>query len=262
MVKKAIAGLITRLPHSTALITACTLYINAKTGRNNPDGATNGESLVVKRFLPRCKVAFDIGANIGDWSRDALAVNPNLELHCFEPTPATHAKLLSRGWPGRVKVNRLALSDRQGTAQIHTYAHDGMNSLFRRDLAGSESDQPVLATETINLDTFDEYRKAHNIGRVDFVKIDVEGNEINVMRGMIESARTGNVGLIQFEYGGTYMDSGARLREAFSIFGPMGGRLYRITPGGPREQKSYSTEIEDFQYQNWLVRLPAADAIW
>ena len=56
-----------------------------------------------------------------------------------------------------------------------------------------------------------DYIVKHNIENIDFLKIDTEGFELSVLKGFGKYLR--RVKLIQFEYGGTYLDSGIKLIE-------------------------------------------------
>jgi hypothetical protein len=49
----------------------------------------------------------------------------------------------------------------------------------------------------------------NNIQNIDFLKIDTEGYELNVLQGFEDYLR--NINLIQFEYGGTFLDNNKKL---------------------------------------------------
>jgi len=123
----------------------------------------------------------DIGANVGLFTvAAAIETGPDGAVFAFEPTPRTHAILLENIQlnglleSGRVAVHRLAISDRAGTGRFGLHqANCGHNSLFT--LQGADR---VIEVKTLALD------EAVSDRRLDLVKIDAEGAEPAVLRGM------------------------------------------------------------------------------
>ncbi|MFW5812163.1 MAG: FkbM family methyltransferase, partial [Alkalispirochaetaceae bacterium] len=90
----------------------------------------------------------------------------------------------SRLDPGVVTPVQIGLSDSPGTLEIHLYTDDTFNSLYQRgpkELAhyGLES----TGREVITLARLDQLILEQQLTPPDFMKIDVEGAEINVLRG-------------------------------------------------------------------------------
>src|SRR5205085_6354632 len=81
-----------------------TKIINLYNNDNDFDMRSNGELRLARRLLPHATIAFDVGANRGEWSAAALSINPRAEIHAFEPSPATYA-LLVEHLGGRVVAN-------------------------------------------------------------------------------------------------------------------------------------------------------------
>ncbi|HWF46117.1 MAG TPA: FkbM family methyltransferase [Bryobacteraceae bacterium] len=122
----------------------------------------------------------DIGANIGVMTlHAAVRVAPNGKVHSFEPAPRTFQILKDNIQvnglleSGLIELHCAAVSDAVGVAKLSIYPDDsGHNTLF-----GSESDSRV-AVNTITLDSLLAQ------ARVDVVKIDAEGAEPMILRGM------------------------------------------------------------------------------
>ena len=55
-------------------------------GTNNANITTNGELEVIRKYIPHCRIVFDVGAHIGEWTQLALKENPQVQIHCFEPS--------------------------------------------------------------------------------------------------------------------------------------------------------------------------------
>ncbi|MEJ7783927.1 MAG: FkbM family methyltransferase [Solirubrobacteraceae bacterium] len=123
-------------------------------------------------------VALDIGASLGLWTLPlarAAAFNRG-RLWCFEPNPENlpwlEANIGRNELSSVVEVHAVALGSRRGTAQLGCREHGGGNGALLDAAAAETVEVPV-----IRLDDLDFQR------RVSFVKMDVEGFELEVLRG-------------------------------------------------------------------------------
>lgn len=127
----------------------------------------------LKQFVPRGKTAIDVGTWWGPWSWWLARVVPRVE--AFEPN-ASICDGLRAVLPANVNLHGVALSDRQGTSQLWSPSGDigteGRSTLIAQDHAGWVRQD----VETTTLDAYD-------FSNVGFVKIDVEGLELNVLQG-------------------------------------------------------------------------------
>jgi hypothetical protein len=99
----------------------------------------------------------------------------------------------------------------------------------------------------------DGYISDKGIELVDYCKIDVEGHELEVLLGMSRTIREERVKIIQFEYSGTYIFSGAFLADIFSFFETLPYSLYKLTPRGLWPVPRWSATHERFRYSNWIA---------
>ncbi|MET9833388.1 FkbM family methyltransferase [Streptomyces sp. NPDC006385] len=121
---------------------------------------------------PGCGTAVDVGGWYGPWthrlSRRARQVVT------VEPVPHL-ARLLASGTPPNVRVIQAAASDRPGTARLWLPPGDagdrGVSSLVRRNIHARALHVPCVALDDLGL---------RDVG---FMKIDVDGNELAVLRG-------------------------------------------------------------------------------
>jgi FkbM family methyltransferase len=149
--------------------------------RHGPAAIEPGVRVVLRDHLKPGAVVVDAGANIGIHSIImASAVGSKGRVVCFEPLPhlanALKRTLHLNGFGDRVWVQQSALSDATGEATLYRAAHGPMSSLYALP-EGIEA-EPIL----VRVVTLDECFAPG--ARVDFVKMDVEGAEPRVWRGM------------------------------------------------------------------------------
>ena len=86
--------------------------------------------------------------------------------------------------------------------------------------------------------------------------MDVEGHELDVLRGAARHLDDRKIGAILFEFGGCNIDTRSYLRDYFNFFKKYGpNRMFRITPSGYLSPLDSYREIdEQFRTTNFLVR--------
>lgn len=140
-----------------------------------------GPEAFVLDHIERGAVFLDVGANIGYFSLLA-AVTAKSEVVAFEPQPEI-ADLLSRSAEynrvaGLVRVERLALSDAASTMRMTSCP--GNTGHAQLACLGDERAQPY----PVPVVALDEWLSQNPVGRVSVCKIDAEGAELNILRGM------------------------------------------------------------------------------
>jgi FkbM family methyltransferase len=132
------------------------------------------------------KVIIDVGANIGRVAEAGLRSFPGSEVHCFEPVSATFQALSRRLAPfgTRVALHPYALSDENTEAVINLTSFHGANSIHPQAALHRQCNPHVreLGTERIQLRRLDDLA-AELPSQCDVMKIDVEGHELNVLKG-------------------------------------------------------------------------------
>jgi len=235
---------------------ACYRYVNFYKNDNNGNPHSNGEFDFLRCYLSNKPelIIFDVGANIGEWTSFAHTLNSEAEIHCFEPCSNTFSvleKTISTLSTQKIKLNHFALGAKPGDLEILVYGEtSALNSIYNRQVLGES-----VAKELIRVDTLDIYCQRHNIQRVNFCKIDVEGHELEVLKGAKQLISNGAIDLIQFEYGGTYIDARILLKDIFEFFQDSPYRLFKILPKKIQPVSSYTVDLETFQYSNWVALL-------
>ncbi len=197
---------------------------------------------VARMTAGRTAVVFDVGANRGDWSALALRVMPAAVMHCVEPS-RMWATLAAR--QARVhQIHECALSDHEGTATLHADAPgSGDASLHKRDL--THIGRSFEHEERVALRTLDSVCRENDINQIDLLKIDVEGSELAVLRGASEMIARGAIGVIQFEGGGTWIDSRIFFRDFWRLLSPK-YRIGRLMRDGIAWIDTYEERLEVF----------------
>jgi FkbM family methyltransferase len=175
----------------------------------------------LRRALRAGQHALDIGANYGVYTLSiARTVGPSGSVLAFEPASAT-ARMLAQSVAAngfsQVRLEQAALSSAPGQAQLSLQGQAELNTLARGAGGGP--------TETVRVTTLDEVLARHTGPGIDFVKIDAEGEEANILRGGARFLREQSP-LVQYEI---RADAEMHL-ELAEQFAAIGYRSFRLVP--------------------------------
>mgnify|MGYP001953003706 CR=1 FL=1 len=219
----------------------------------------NGELLVIQNFIREGDTVFDVGACGGGWSMGVSEHCENVVIHLFEPSPGIYQHLLvpnlsKENCSSSFIFNNCALAD---TEQVKTFYHYDSNpflsTLYRRNDAEKQFNIPQPSSFPVFATTLDLYCNKAGVERIQFLKIDVEGGEFDVLKGASQLLANGNIDVMQFEYGGTYVDAGITLQQIFSYLHGFRYEVYKIHPNGLQYMPVFLNEYEDYGYSNFLA---------
>ncbi|MEP5729979.1 MAG: FkbM family methyltransferase [Sulfitobacter sp.] len=138
---------------------------------------------LIATMLPVDATALDIGANIGITSCMLGQHLTNGQVFSFEPSPSVYP-ILSRNIAANnlanVTTRQLAMGAKKGKLGFvgeSAYGH----------LVSSDETESQKMGNTVSVETIDRIVKEKNLGQIDFIKIDVEGFEDQVLAGGSET---------------------------------------------------------------------------
>lgn len=131
-------------------------------------------------------VVLDVGANIGEVLLNIAKVNPNGEIHGFEPVKSTFEKLnknISLNKFSNVNIHQIALSDKIETVYYEIKEGHSGGTMMSKE----KKDKLNNFLEAL---TLDEFVRINSINKIDFIKVDIEGFEMNFLKGAEKTIRT------------------------------------------------------------------------
>lgn len=247
---KSIFNTFLRIPFPFKVLKFNYLFLNKHQGKG-------WGAITIKYEINNClrlikkkpEIFIDIGANKGFYTNYLLQKVPNIECHLFEPS-SENFKILNDKFPNdNISINKCALSNVNSKTELYSdYSGSGLASLTKRRL--DHFGIKMSHKEEVSLVRFDSYWQNANL-IIDYVKIDVEGHELDVLKGFGEIIN--NVRLIQFEFGGCNIDTRTYFQDFWYFFSKSNFKLYRINPRGVERIEKYSENDECFLTTNYIA---------
>lgn len=218
----------------------------------------SGELFVCQQIYSRLHnestiTVFDVGANVGNYSKALSKVFiSKTKIYAFEPSKKTfdRYKETTKGI-SMISPYNFGFSDIEQDHILHSDSEgSGLASVYQRniDQYGIKLDQ----TESIKLTTIDLFCKTNTIDRIHFLKLDIEGHELNALMGAKNMIKHGKIDFIQFEFGGCNIDSRTYFRDFFNLL-HSNYKIYRVLKNGIRELPAYDVSLEIFTTVNYLA---------
>lgn len=190
------------------------------------------ETKLIGKLVKPGMTVMDIGANIGYFTLlMATLVGPKGRVHAFEPNPKVLYRLrrnisANPGLSdGRIVVHPVALGDKHGEADFYcpVEGSEGVGGL--KDIKRAPLDN-IFRVPVLTLDTLVE---ENGIGAIDFIKMDIEGGELDVIRGSDQTLKQIKPTILfeAFE-----MNTAAYGYRVFDILAYLENRSYRVMQAG------------------------------
>jgi FkbM family methyltransferase len=218
--------------------------------------SASGESHFLVEVLrsKRQPVVLDVGANVGDYTREVLAINSSAVVHAFEPSSVACKQLKNLGLKDNVTIVNSAVGSEQGQLTLYDYqgASGSMHASAHREVI-EELHGGQAQGEKVLVQRLDKYLQENDIERVDLLKIDTEGLEYDVLVGLGRYLENGAVEVIQLEFNEMNVMSRRFFKDFWDLLEDY--EIYRLLPKGQIRIDAYSPlYCEIFAYQNLIAR--------
>lgn len=201
----------------------------------------------IKQSVSEGGVVFDIGANVGDWSKFVIEDYKDIDykLYMFEPSKITFQELKNN-----ISENKnrffypLGFGDKNETIKIF-YDNEAQGS------AGAFIKNAKLS-EDVEIVTIDNFCVQNNINQIDFLKMDVQGYEYNILLGAKEMLKNGNIKYIQFEFDEPNIENRIFFKDFWELLNK-DYDIYHSLYNGLIKVEKYHYSLENFNCMNYLA---------
>jgi hypothetical protein len=145
-----------------------------------------------------------------------------------------------------VELNNFGLSDHTGSIKMHLF--DSSNTLTSHVAYPHGSYREVVCSVCRG----DAYMQEKEVKRIDILKIDVEGAEHLVLEGFGAATNSGQIEVVQFEYGKVNIITHFLLRDFYEFFESRGYVVGKLFPDHV-DFRAYALEDEDFRGPNYIA---------
>jgi FkbM family methyltransferase len=201
-------------------------------------GATNGERWLAG-LMDDAPCVVDVGFHDGDSTLEILKARPKATVFAFDPSRFAAEQFEKRFKDQRsVTFANVGLSSAPGALTFYDY--DNMcNSLApRKEMAGAAD-----RVYTVPITTLDAYCAQAAINNINFMKVDAEGYDLNVLEGAKDLFERQSIDMFMFEFASGWASTKRYLWEARDYFEPLPYRLFRLFNGFLAPLK-YRVEID------------------
>ena len=186
----------------------------------------------LKNKMNKIDVLFDVGSHMGTYTDLVLRTNPGCKSFLFEPQSKIFKKIEQKySHDENVNVFNLAISDAEQKQNLNLNKHDLTASLldfdpksnylkFKALLYQTDINNMNYKTELVQTITLEKFIVDNNLEKIDLLKIDTEGNEFNVLKGLKKKINIVNNILIEIHH-----------RELFLNYNPEKIHQYLIDNG-------------------------------
>lgn len=220
---------------------------------------SSGEGIVIsylqKNFQPPYCI-FDVGSNIGQYINLILKKLPDNDysIHSFEPASSAFHLLKQKYQTNpRIKLNNWGLSKNKEVSQLfYDFEGSGLASLSKRRL--DHFGITFNKSETVKLDTLDNYCTQNKINEIHLMKLDIEGHELDALNGALEMLTNHHIHIVTFEFGGCDIDTRTYFQDFYYFFQGLDMNIYRILSSGYLYPlNDYKEVYEQFRTTNYAA---------
>lgn len=165
-----------------------------------PRGVDVFNDIIVVLPNYRIETIFDVGANVGQSANNYTSLFPFSSVLCFEPVDETFRQLLDNTrQTDQVRCFKLALSSCTGRGMMLSQGTSPSNRLVEK--LDNLSKNSEMTVENVDVQTLEEFCKFENIEQISYLKIDTEGNDLEVLKGAKNMLLEQRIDLVEVEVG-------------------------------------------------------------
>jgi FkbM family methyltransferase len=151
----------------------------------------------MKRLVSASPLIFDIGANMGQTVKNFRNTFQNPHIHAFEPGHVAFTALKKNYGSYRdITLNNMALGSSKETRTFLENEHNDMSSFLE---TGSEGWGSIAERNPVKINTVDDYCDARQIEKIDILKSDTQGFDLEVLKGAERTIARGGIYLVYLE---------------------------------------------------------------
>jgi len=174
---------------------------------------SHGELVVWNDIIKSCKIIFDVGCREDN---DFYDINPQANIYLFDPNPVNKLYAKIKDKPN-VFFNNVALGNTTGDLDFYypygSFMHRTEEPKFKH----------LHKTKKVKMVRLEDFIKEHNITSIDYLKIDCEGYDFEVIKGCGNFINS--IKYIQFEEFGNFYCN-IKSKDIFNYF--KGWSIYKI----------------------------------
>jgi FkbM family methyltransferase len=157
----------------------------------------------IKYILSEFKMetVVDVGANIGQTANRVTKVFPEAKIFCVEPVADTFEKLKNNVSSSNISCYHLALGAENGSVDMVVPLDNANNTMNSFKTPNVKDTAEGFKKETIAVMTLDTFCKEQNIPVINYLKIDTEGFDLEVLKGATIMLKEKKIGFVQVEVG-------------------------------------------------------------
>lgn len=248
--------LLNRQQHYQDKIDSLQLLMGIGSGANVKHSGEKSVLHLLKSFFKPPYCIFDVGSNVGQYID---LINSELSgfdffIHSFEPSKYTYQVLYQKEKQNaKIKLNNMGLGNKPRVSKLFfDYQGSGLASQKKRRL--DHFNIKFNQSEKVKIETLDNYCKLNKVNEIHLLKIDVEGFELDVLKGASYMLSSKCIHIVTFEFGGCNIDTRTFFQDYFYFFKNLNMNIYRITPSGylfPIYE--YRESYEQFKTTNYIA---------
>lgn len=219
-----------------------------------------GEEKLARNLVKKGMCVFDVGANIGVYTKLLCELTGSKgSVYAFEPSKQTfnilNKKINKSQLKNAVLINAAVYSE-ETVIEFNEFAQEysAWNSIGHPVMPDPEDHRrivPIVKSSRVKTVQLDSFCREHNVEKIDYLKVDVEGAEIFVLKGAQELLQNKKIGYLQFEISQKMLEGlKTKAKEVFTLLNKFGYECHKINEDGKIGEQVYDSNSF---YENYIA---------